>query len=57
MTDPKYIPFQTESIVSSCLLCEAKYNLALQQEDFLQHIFDCHKLVIADVPLIASLQK
>lgn len=57
MIDSKNVPFQSESIISACFLCEAKYNLTLQQEDFLQHIFDSHKLVIADVPLIASLQK
>lgn len=57
--DFKYVglPFENTVQVSSCLLCESKFNLALQQDDFLQHLFDDHRLVVADVPLIAILEK
>ncbi|XP_054275108.1 zinc finger protein 277-like [Macrosteles quadrilineatus] len=55
--DVKDISTENSSSVSTCLLCERKFNLVLQQDDFLQHIFDSHKLVIADVPLVANLER
>lgn len=55
--DLKSVPFENTAQVSSCLLCESKFNLALQQDVFLQHLFDDHRLVVADVPLIAILEK
>lgn len=55
--DLNRVPFENTAQVSSCLLCESKFNLALQQDDFLQHLFDDHRLVVADVPLIAILEK
>uniref|UniRef100_A0A1B6FTR1 C2H2-type domain-containing protein n=1 Tax=Cuerna arida TaxID=1464854 RepID=A0A1B6FTR1_9HEMI len=55
--DLKCIPCESTPVVTTCCLCERKFNLELQQDEFLQHIFDIHRLVIADVPLIASLEK
>lgn len=56
-TDFKCIPFENTTTISDCLLCERQFNVSLQENEFLQHLFDAHKLVLGDVPLIANLDK
>lgn len=40
-----------------CVLCDNSYDLPKEKDTLLAHIFEIHKLVIADVPLIPNLSK
>lgn len=42
-----------------CLLCETTYDIQTKagKDEFLRHLVHVHKIVIADVPLIADLVK
>lgn len=42
---------------TSCLLCSSIFNLPSEKDLCLGHIFECHKLVIADVHQIGNLKK
>lgn len=57
ITNTKCIPFDFDNPVTECILCDLKFELPKQQDELLSHIFNIHKLVIADVPLIASLSR
>lgn len=46
-----------ENNTTKCILCDIIYDLPNQQNELLTHIFEVHRLVIADVPFIASLSK
>ncbi|XP_029178018.1 zinc finger protein 277 [Nylanderia fulva] len=41
---------------TKCLLCDCTFVLPTNETDFLTHLFKAHRLVIADVTKIASLQ-
>lgn len=40
-----------------CLLCDSKFILPTNEQDFLTHLFQQHQLVIGDVEKIASLKR
>ncbi|XP_063223627.1 zinc finger protein 277 [Bacillus rossius redtenbacheri] len=40
----------------SCIFCEENFNLPSQQNQLLSHLFSSHRLVIADVDVIANLK-
>lgn len=42
---------------TECILCDVTFDLPNQQSELLTHVFEAHRLVIADVPFIASLSK
>lgn len=48
---------ESENNTTECILCDVMFDLPSQQHELLTHIFEVHKLVIADVPFIASLSK
>ena len=49
--------FDNEDQLSQCLLCEQEYNIQLNQDEFLAHLFKQHQLIISDVHLIANLRR
>lgn len=49
--------YDNEDQLTKCLLCEKEYNMKLDKDAFLAHLFNQHQLVISDVYLIANLRR
>ena len=56
---PSNADYDRSTIKSQCLLCDDCFNLGDEEsfEEFLRHLLMVHKLVVADIRLIADIEK
>lgn len=53
----QFVGLENNPTEKTCLLCDLKFILPTNDKQFLQHLFEKHRLVIGDVEKISSLQR